>query len=904
MVRLYVIGTLIVTLGATGLFFGLSAAAPTSPKDATGRIIEVAENGGPKQKCKILKEWVEPDGARAFQVEAIDTGEIMTMVTSGPVTTDLSSGNKVKTITTRIYHWGRDKTPPPNAPVPPAAAIVRDVPKALPDAVVHDKPKTSPATLVHEQPKSANTDHPSIIQTQAATPATPSPANGGRVWPPAFGNGPGAQSSQTSGPMLPGSTIIQTAIPTRTPTPGSGGTQLAGCSSPYQVSGCPSGKCVAGSCGTSSSQVITCAASGSPYQASGCVCSGGSCQPCVVECPQHGACLPTVVECPTQCASQPCVIECPHNGSCQPCVIECPHGGSCQQCVIENGRQVPVCCSPYQGSECPCECGDAKPQRRTLLDRLRGTGKTSCDCSKTCQPVCTDVGQGDGSIIAPGKLPDSIPTKPDNTAALNAIMTDNKSLGAPATPTPDDKSVAKTTTTPQPKNWRDSWHLFHRNKPDDKADVAKLDSAKKDTASKSDLPQADVKRADPLTSPEAYTSKLPAEYDTKPKSLPAPVEPPVKTVSAPAPAKDVPSAVLPAYTKNDPPAAAPTAPAASAPSNNGVPLGAVSVAQSGNPPYLPVSVVTLPPVQRMPAPPPPRVPQAPQPNQALLVNAFSAPASTAPAATTSDLSGNAFSPPAAPASETGAGAFTDGYANVANRSGQAGYPQGYVRMAYGASPQGYPMGQQVYGPGYGPGGYPPVPFNGAAQPGQYAQAQAMQYGQMQQAGYYGPMGQGVMPAGYHPAGLPYQPAPPYQQLAMASVAAASAPQQPASNAGADPAHLLAMLRESLYPSEREWAADKLAVVDWRTNGQVVDALVMGAKEDPAPAVRAGCVRTLGRMNANTMPVVTAVNGLKSDTDPRVQREVEQALARLAPGQQSHADSAVQPASAVVPAKSN
>jgi hypothetical protein len=841
MVRSYGIGTLIVALAATGLAWGQPAAAPTLPKDSTGRIIEVAENGGPKQKCKILKEWVEPDGAKAYQVEALDTGEILTMVTSGPVTTEIGAGNHVKTVTTRIFHWGRSKTPPPNAPVPPAAAIVRDVPKDIAPAVVRDLPKP------------AGADHaPPIIQTQATTVTTPSPATGSRVWPPAFGDNTATPTSaatpQNSGAMIPGATIIQSGAAAKSPvatvnaTPApvwsspsikqpvsSTSLKQPVCSSPYQVSGCASDQCATVSGPSAGVHELPVAANSSPYQQCGWVSGNGP--------------------------SQPCAAEGSRSGSCQPCVVECP-------------QNVPVCSSPYQSCECPCECGNAKPPRRTLLSRLRGDPKPSCDGSTPCQPCTTQIVQADGGVIAPGALPECVPSKPET------------------------KNAVSTTTAPQPNDWRQSWRIFRRNNTNDKADMAKTDATKK-----AELPQADAKRADPLTSPEAYTSKLPADLDSKPKSLPAEVETPVKTLSALPPSKEAGSAVLPAYTRTDPPAA--TAPPASAPSGSGVPLGAESVAQAGNPPCLPVSVVTLPPVQRMPAPPAPRVPQAPQPNQALLANAFSAPMSSGPPPTSSDLSGNAFSPPAAPASQTGAGAFAEGNANVAAHAGQGVFGPGYVRMAFGTYPPGYgPMGQQVYMPGYGPGGYPPVPFGGMAQPNQYAQMPPNGYGQTPPAGYYGPMNQAAMTASYRP------PAPKYLQPGMASVAAASAPAPQGPSGEMDATRLLGMLRESLYPSEREWAADKLAVVDWRINGQVVQALILGAKEDPAATVRAGCVRSLARMNVNTVPVVAAVNSLKTDTDPRVQREVEHALARLAPSQRSTADQAVQPASAVVPAKSN
>jgi hypothetical protein len=109
--------------------------------------------------------------------------------------------------------------------------------------------------------------------------------------------------------------------------------------------------------------------------------------------------------------------------------------------------------------------------------------------------------------------------------------------------------------------------------------------------------------------------------------------------------------------------------------------------------------------------------------------------------------------------------------------------------------------------------------------------------------------------------------------------------------------MLSTLRDSLYPSQREWAADSLAMTDWRTHPQVVQALVTAAKEDPAATVRAGCVRCLAKMNVNTVPVVTAVQALRTDTDPRVRQEAEQALSKL-----GASPSMVQPAGGTMPVR--
>jgi hypothetical protein len=91
-----------------------------------------------------------------------------------------------------------------------------------------------------------------------------------------------------------------------------------------------------------------------------------------------------------------------------------------------------------------------------------------------------------------------------------------------------------------------------------------------------------------------------------------------------------------------------------------------------------------------------------------------------------------------------------------------------------------------------------------------------------------------------------------------------------------------ILKDSIYPSQREWAADQLSACDWHKNLQLVPELLKAAKEDPAATVRAGCIRCLARMNVDTVPVVLAIQKMKKDTDPRVQSEAEQALSVLAP----------------------
>ena len=108
--------------------------------------------------------------------------------------------------------------------------------------------------------------------------------------------------------------------------------------------------------------------------------------------------------------------------------------------------------------------------------------------------------------------------------------------------------------------------------------------------------------------------------------------------------------------------------------------------------------------------------------------------------------------------------------------------------------------------------------------------------------------------------------------------------------------LMQTLRDALYPTQREWAAETLAGMDWRTHPQVFDALLTAAREDPAATVRSTCVRCLSGMNVNSALLAMTLQALRSDADPRVRMEVEDALAKMP--QMSKPSAPVQPASAV------
>ncbi|HVS39143.1 MAG TPA: HEAT repeat domain-containing protein [Gemmataceae bacterium] len=89
-----------------------------------------------------------------------------------------------------------------------------------------------------------------------------------------------------------------------------------------------------------------------------------------------------------------------------------------------------------------------------------------------------------------------------------------------------------------------------------------------------------------------------------------------------------------------------------------------------------------------------------------------------------------------------------------------------------------------------------------------------------------------------------------------------------------------VLKDSLYPSQREWAAETLASMDWHHQPEIVDMLVAGAKADPAPGVRAECLHSLAKMQADTVPAVEAAKALQSDANDEVRQAAVEAYKAL------------------------
>jgi hypothetical protein len=103
------------------LVFGLVPPTHAEPlTEAPEQTIKVVETGVPVQKCRALRSWITPERHQAFDVQAIRTKEIMTLVESGPADAPATDQGKVQVKVTSIFRWGRSSLRPFGAPIPPS----------------------------------------------------------------------------------------------------------------------------------------------------------------------------------------------------------------------------------------------------------------------------------------------------------------------------------------------------------------------------------------------------------------------------------------------------------------------------------------------------------------------------------------------------------------------------------------------------------------------------------------------------------------------------------------------------------------------------------------------------------------------------------------------------------------
>ncbi len=122
MVRSLWVRTLAITIVWTGVAWAQQPTAATGDKK-TEQILTIQENGKSPQKCKVINAWRTSDGHQAYQVRAIDTGEMMTITEKA--TAAGTYGAKSMSVATEIFHWGPSQTSPAKVPAPPVDSPMR-----------------------------------------------------------------------------------------------------------------------------------------------------------------------------------------------------------------------------------------------------------------------------------------------------------------------------------------------------------------------------------------------------------------------------------------------------------------------------------------------------------------------------------------------------------------------------------------------------------------------------------------------------------------------------------------------------------------------------------------------------------------------------------------------------------
>jgi hypothetical protein len=99
--------------------------------------------------------------------------------------------------------------------------------------------------------------------------------------------------------------------------------------------------------------------------------------------------------------------------------------------------------------------------------------------------------------------------------------------------------------------------------------------------------------------------------------------------------------------------------------------------------------------------------------------------------------------------------------------------------------------------------------------------------------------------------------------------------------------MISQLKDSLYPSQRERAAEGLTSANWKVHPQVVEALCTAALDDPAPAVRGRCAESLAFMNVRSQAALGVIHKLQADKDEAVRSKADEAIKILEPEELPH-----------------
>ncbi len=815
MVRSQWIGPVFGVLALTGLAWGQTTPIAAEADGTKDRYVIVQEAGKPPQRCKVLKTWTNKDGNPAYQAQALDTGELMTIVETGPASPRPAS--QTRSTAMHIFHWGWNAPVPVGTPEPPPNAVVVGYPIDL------------------------RPTQPQTPRVASVPPPAPKPRG---FWPSPFAQINVSDLNVSAGRLPPPPPAI---APTAQAAPPAKKVELAPMKpAPETVVKAPAAHPAA-----MKPAVVVAApvapAPTSPYAmkpAPETVVKAPDAHPAAMK---LGAVIAAPVAPPptSPYAMKPAAIVAapaptsPYATKPAPeTVVKAPdaHPAAMKPAVVVAAPVAPAPTSPYAmkpaaivAAPAPTSPYATKPAPETVVkapDAHPAESPWWVSRTTAGKPPAPAVAVAPAAPASPTWVPTQPPVKhtqaspvakaPDPTASWATTVWKPYVAATPPAP-PKEPVVAKKveTTVPPPSDWRQSW--------------GKVETPPTPpTPPKVALPHAEPRVADPLRTPDQF-AKIPQTGGFA-------ADPPPSEKKAPllaALALEQPPATLRPEVKEPQPHAAPnppTPPAHPAPPvvvSKPVPVltPAPTVAVAKPAPILNPAPTPAPAVANMKLAPlakpeaaPPAVPLGLGSVLAASSPELAAPA--APAAQGKDAVGVRADEP---------NAFTD-----RPKSGDvASAPNAFSAPAPDAPPpDALAMNAFPTPPPTAPS-YAPAAVAIRTAPRPTATAPQMP------TGY-------VVPAGFH------------------------------TESGYDLTQLSSILRDSLYPSQREWAAESLASMDWHRQPQIVDLLVERAKQDPAPTVRAECVRSLGRIKADTPAAVEAIKALRSDSDDRVRQAADEA----------------------------
>src|SRR5476649_1905075 len=116
-------GAMLVLLFWTGLAW-TQTPGPGPARDPADKIMVVHENGR-STRCRVMETWQLPDGRVAQLLQALETGEMITIVDEPGSNPDVKNA---RAMPKRIFAWGQGRsTVPEGSPIPPHMQIASGV---------------------------------------------------------------------------------------------------------------------------------------------------------------------------------------------------------------------------------------------------------------------------------------------------------------------------------------------------------------------------------------------------------------------------------------------------------------------------------------------------------------------------------------------------------------------------------------------------------------------------------------------------------------------------------------------------------------------------------------------------------------------------------------------------------